>query len=491
MTTIKNKILPYILSGAFFFSPLPAVQDSFESDIHQLAIFEGALREMFEEMVSLHDNTSRLDKEYISNIENDQIENLLFRYLILRQSLWEVIGKYRDYNTLTDDPETNMKAFVIGYYAALTLYKASGHLITINMKDDLLVDKLNESYFRSGIPKNTFEKIFDSLTNPENLEELDIAWELYTRELHLSGSPLNQLLSDPLYVPLINELEELQTFHVNHREEILNHYVLLTPEITNLLRHSDIKKQAKYLIEESGGQYEALKAFLLTWVGDIKSPVTDNLYFTSMEKNEIKQMLRPGDIILTYSAGYMSNIFLPGTFKHGIVYVGDRQSWNEQDWASLHLSAEKRAFIHPGDDIIESVSEGVISNSMDHLLDHKVNRMVILRPKLNPAQIQKAMGVVHSYLGNGYDFSFDFNDAATQVCTEIIYRAFNGVGGIEFHLRKRVGNMTLSADDICINALETSQMDVIALIVEDEFRPNRARLLTDHTNREILKKLLE
>ena len=213
MTTIKNKILPYILSGAFFFSPLPAVQDSFESDIHQLAIFEGALREMFEEMVSLHENTSRLDKEYISNIENDQIENLLFRYLILRQSLWEVIGKYRDYNTLTDDPETNMKAFVIGYYAALTLYKASGHLITINMKDDLLVDKLNESYFRSGIPKNTFEKIFDSLTNPENLEELDIAWELYTRELHLSGSPLNQLLSDPLYVPLINELEELQPFH--------------------------------------------------------------------------------------------------------------------------------------------------------------------------------------------------------------------------------------------------------------------------------------
>ena len=212
-------------------------------------------------------------------------------YLILRQSLWEVIGKYRDYNTLTDDPETNMKSFVIGYYAALTLYKASGHLITINMKDDLLVDKLNESYFRSGIPKNTFEKIFNSLTNPENLEELDIAWELYTRELHLSGSPLNQLLSDPLYVPLINELEELQTFHVNHREEILNHYVLLTPEITNLLRHSDIKKQAKYLIEESGGQYEALKAFLLTWVGDIKSPVTDNLYFTSMEKNEIKQML--------------------------------------------------------------------------------------------------------------------------------------------------------------------------------------------------------
>jgi len=54
-----------------------------------------------------------------------------------------------------------------------------------------------------------------------------------------------------------------------------------------------------------------------------------------------------------------------------------------------------------------------------------------------------------------------------------------------------VGNMTLSADDICNNALETSQMDVIALIVEDEFRPNRARLVTDHASREILKKLLE
>ncbi|MBC8346103.1 MAG: hypothetical protein H8E56_07595, partial [Candidatus Marinimicrobia bacterium] len=347
---MKNKIVPLIFSWIFFFSPLPAVQDSFESDIHQLTIFKDALHEMFEEMVSLHENTSRLETKYISNIENDQIENLLFRYLILRGSLWEVIGKYRDYNTLTDDPETNMKAFVIGYYAALTLYKASGHLITINMKDDQLVDKLNESYFRSGIPKNTFEKIFNSLTNPENLEDLDIARELYSRELYLKGSPLNLLLSDSLYVPLINELEELQKFHEKHRVAILNHYVLLTPEITNLLRHSNIQKQAENLIEQSGGQYEALKAFLLTWVGDIKSPVTDNLYFTEKEKNEIKKMLSPGDIILTYSAGYMSNIFLPGTFKHGIVYVGDRQSWNEHDWASLHLSAEKRAFIQPGDD---------------------------------------------------------------------------------------------------------------------------------------------
>jgi len=485
------KIRLFILVYIFIVSPLPAESDSFEKDIQQLAILKAALHDMFEEMMSLHRNTSRLETEYISSVESDQIENLLFRFLVLRNSLWEVIVKYREYNSLTSDPQYNMSAFVIGYYSALTLYKASGHLITINMRDDQLVEKLNESYYRSGIPKNTFEDIFISLTDPDNLEDLDIARELYTRELNSVGSPLNQLLSDSLYVPLINELEDLQKFHEKHRKEILNHYVLLTPDITNRLRHSDIQKRTKYLIEKYGGEYEAIRAYFMALVGGIKSPVSDNLYFTQLEKNKIIQMLEPGDIILTYSQGYMSNIFLPGTFKHGLVYVGDRQSWNENDWAALQISEGKKALIRPGDDIIESVSEGVISNTLGHLLDNKVNRMVILRPKLNPVQIQKAMGVVHSYLGNEYDFSFDFNDASTQVCTEIIYRAYNGVGGITFTLTKRVGNMTLSADDICKIALETENMDLIVLIVEDEFRPNRARFVTDNTGREILKKLLD
>ena len=55
---------------------------------------------------------------------------------------------------------------------------------------------------------------------------------------------------------------------------------------------------------------------------------------------------------------------------------------------------------------------------------------------------------MYSYLGDGYDFRFDFADASQQVCTEVIYRAINGKGAIDFELVMRAGHETLSADDI-------------------------------------------
>ena len=32
--------------------------------------------------------------------------------------------------------------------------------------------------------------------------------------------------------------------------------------------------------------------------------------------------LRPGDILLTFTAGYASDVSIPGAFKHGITYIG-------------------------------------------------------------------------------------------------------------------------------------------------------------------------
>jgi hypothetical protein len=51
-------------------------------------------------------------------------------------------------------------------------------------------------------------------------------------------------------------------------------------------------------------------------------------------------------------------------------------------------------------------------------------------------------------LGSDYDFKFDFNDGSYQCCTEVIYRALNSRGGFHFNLIKRMGALTLSADDI-------------------------------------------
>ena len=473
-----------------FIIPLNATDNSFEDDIKKLTIFKNAFDEMYQEMGQIQQSAPRHQTGHFSNKESDQIENLLFRYLVLRKSYWEIINKYRDYNSYSDNPTENAKALIIGYSSALMLYKYSGILITKNMGDDQVIDKLNEAYFRSDISRGSFREVYHSLTNLENLDELDIAHELITTEMDEPGTPLNLLKMHPTYGPLITNLEPLHNTHVKLREEILNHFVLITPGITNRLRHSTIKKKVEKLIGKAGGRFEALRAIVFTHVGHIKAPGIEPLIFSEDDKNQLLTLLQPGDIILTYSEGFMSNIFLPGIFKHGIVYTGRRENWEKSDWDNIHITDHQKSLIQVNDNIIEAIAEGVISGSLEEILDTKINRLAVFRPSLSNQEIMGVMQTIHSYLGNQYDFSFDFNDAESQVCTEVIYRGYNEIGNIQFGLSKRAGTLNLSAEDVCNYAINSGNMKLVTLIVEDEYRKGKTRFVSPENGVEIILALM-
>ncbi len=474
----------------FFIFPLSGASNSFEDDIQKLSIFQAAFDQMYLEMGEIKTSATRHETGHFSNVESDKIENLLFRYLVLRRSVWDIINKYRDYNTYSKDPTENMKALLVGYSSALTLYKYSGILITKNMDDDQVIDKLNEDYFRSGITRGSFQEVYHSLTNLENLDELDIARELIITEINELGTPLNLLKMDPIYGPLIMNLEPLHYTHVKLREEILNHFVLITPELTNRLRHSTIKKKVAEVTLKAGGRLEALKAIVFTRVARLKAPGTDPLIFNDEDKMKLNSMLIPGDIILTYSEGYMSNLFLPGIFKHGIVFIGQREDWKNEDWNQIKISDSQKSLIHPNHNIIESIAEGVVSGSLEEILDTKINRLAVFRTTLEDERIMDVMQRVHSYLGDNYDFSFDFNDAESQVCTELIYRGYNQIGNIQFSLSKRAGTLNLSAEDVCRYAINSGNMELVTLIVEDEYRKGKTRFVSSENGVEIILALM-
>jgi hypothetical protein len=473
-----------------FSFPLSSASNTFEDDIKKLSIFQAAFDQMYLEMGEIKTSATRHETGHFSNVESDKIENLLFRYLVLRRSVWDIINKYRDYNTYSDYPHENMKALLVGYASALTLYKYSGILITKNMGDDQVIDKLNEAYFRSGISRGSFREVYHSLTNLENLDELDIARELITTEMDEPGTPLNLLIMDPTYGPLITNLESLHYTHVKLREEILNHFVLITPGLTNRLRHSTIKKKVEKLIGKAGGRFEALKAIVFTHVGHIKAPGIEPLIFSEDDKNQLLTLLQPGDIILTYSEGFMSNIFLPGIFKHGIVYTGRRENWEKSGWDNIHITDHQKSLIQSNHNIIEAIAEGVVSGPLEEILDTKINRLAVFRPSLSNQEIMGVMQTIHSYLGNQYDFSFDFNDAESQVCTEVIYRGFNEIGNIQFGLSKRAGTLNLSAEDVCRYAINSGNMELVTLIVEDEYRKGKTRFVSPENGVEIILALM-
>ena len=87
-------------------------------------------------------------------------------------------------------------------------------------------------------------------------------------------------------------------------------------------------------------------------------------------------------------------------------------------------------------------------SNLEHILDTHINRLLVLRPQLTFRERTIYLARVFSYLGQEYDFRFDFADASRQVCTEIVYRALNGIDGIDLPLTHHAGHLTLSADDL-------------------------------------------
>ncbi|GIT74323.1 MAG: hypothetical protein Ct9H300mP29_3170 [Candidatus Neomarinimicrobiota bacterium] len=128
-----------------------------------------------------------------------------------------------------------------------------------------------------------------------------------------------------MYKVFFDELEELHQVHTKLRETIFKQSRILSADLENRLRHSEIKKKVDGLIETTGGLLAAIRAFVMTQVGDLKSPVYEALSFSQAEKEQVISQLKTGEILLTFSEGYLSNIFLPGVFTHSIIYVGKPQ----------------------------------------------------------------------------------------------------------------------------------------------------------------------
>ena len=66
-------------------------------------------------------------------------------------------------------------------------------------------------------------------------------------------------------------------------------------------------------------------------------------------------------------------------------------------------------------------------------------------------------------MGKSYDFDFDFARSDRMVCTEVVYRSFEGIGGIAFELTRRAGRMTLSAEDLLKKAIDQNGFTVHAV----------------------------
>src|SRR5690606_25640526 len=179
----------------------------------------------------------------------------------------------------------------------------------------------------------------------------------------------------------------------------------------------------------------------------------------------VAAMVQPGDVLVVRKEYAATNYFLPGYWPHAALVLGTIEQLQQLEIAGhVHVPARLRlceaiaaelrqkAPDAPAPLVLESMKDGVRIRPISSPLAS--DSVVLLRPQLSPDQRGQALAQALLHEGKPYDFDFDFSCSHRMVCTEVIYRAYDGVDGASFDLPRHLGRYALAAGDLLRMALD-------------------------------------
>jgi hypothetical protein len=316
----------------------------------------------------------------------------------------------------------------VGFAAGTTIYGSSLALVALCHDEPLVRDKLNEAEEQWGVPAGMFDRIHESVAlehNQEVFEEMCAYFEERRSEWRQCG--LDEDDRDWLESALEHGVTAVVTSPMYGKR----------PPLRLILER--VKKDAYTPVY-------AVQSLVSTWIGDTRL-VTKRPCISREQIDEMRPKLEPGDIILERRNWFLSNAFLPGFWPHAELYVGTPEQVERlglRQEPAVRDRWEKFAKLAPDGEphcIIESISEGVAFSSLSE--GCRADYIVVLRPRVSVEEKRKAILRAFAHVGKPYDFEFDFFSSDKLVCTELVYRAYEGV--LHFELKKIMGRMTLPA----------------------------------------------
>ena len=138
---------------------------------------------------------------------------------------------------------------------------------------------------------------------------------------------------------------------------------------------------------------------------------------------KIRNLIKPGDIVLRRYEGYLSSYMIPGFWNHAGLYVGDDGEDKEQ--------------------VVHAVSEGVIQEDILNFM--RTDHMLVLRLAKDKKGRGAASAIAKAKLivGSPYDFGFDFKNTNRFSCTELVAYCYPGI----VKGSKKFGKQMIVADD--------------------------------------------
>jgi hypothetical protein len=426
------EIMPSALVGI----PAEKLDPQIRADAERLKTVVSGLEELQEKSDALHRELDARKKaenrQFYLPEEDDRIRWQFVTFLSYRAALLRIAATYGNYESVRE-PALRARCCMLGTAAAGAAYEASLRLIGAYKDNALVRKKLNEREPRWGLPPDLFDKVVASASSPANLrmfQEMAVYCVGRRNEWsHACGWEKPEF--DWFDERIGRSLQYVQAHPMSRSKEWL----------------SQLARRVK---SDVYTPVYAAQSMLSEMIGDLRIVKDEPLISVRQVHDEIQPKLQPGDIFLERRNWFLSNAFLPGFWPHSALYIGtadDLRALGIADDPEVKRRWDEYTRLAPDGEphtIIESVSEGVIFNSAGESMH--ADYVAVLRPRLSREQIAKAIVTAFSHQGKPYDFEFDFFSSDKLVCTELIYRAYEGM--LHFDLVRIMGRDTLPALEI-------------------------------------------
>ncbi len=362
-------------------------------------------------------------RSYFRQEDNDAIRSLLLSYLNYRTALTRILWRYQKADEIPEeDLRERCQALLLA--SASALYDASLKLVVLFGESQESIRKLNEPEPVWQIPGDIYDTTREQLNN-----------EFYSKWLLGKLEEWKKEERGPDSTPFN---ESISRFDQSIRS--------LLPRLSNAPLGSLVS--GSQAVKDSV-VYE-VQSFVSYWIGKarIRESKGGETLISDQQVENLRNQLQPGDIIIERRNWVLSNAFLPGYWPHAALYIGSRGQLQElglhedgrvaPHWKSLESD-------HHPTVVIEALAPGVILTSLEHSVG-EADSVCVLRPRLSTEQKKEAIARAFSHLGKPYDFDFDFFSSDKLVCTELVFRAYDG--SLEFPLVDVMGRKTLPAMEI-------------------------------------------
>jgi hypothetical protein len=387
---------------------------------------------------------------FFTPTEDEQVRQLLVSYWHTRNALFEVVLENRDYDAAASMEEKRTR-FLIAFAGALVLIDAARFLRDSVHDRPIVRGKLNEAEPTFDIPVGVYDRIQKSLTSPV------YAWHLY-HALRYWEEHESSLRTVAASHKLLGELFEL-TGNLRRRLDVRLEDVIaarIRTHVRAVRTHlqRDLLSRAMYGLQKAVSRLLSEKYIQFGHRPAMPPSVVEQL----------RSQLCPGDVLITRKEFALTNYFLPGFWPHAALYVGQESELREfkvaEDFMFLSWLPVFRE-CGPADEgrVLEALKDGVRLRSVSTPLS--CDAIAVVRPRLTKDEIGKALSRGFHFVGRPYDFDFDFSRSDRLVCTEVVYRSYEGVGGLAFSLIRRAGRLTLSAEDLLLMALNQQGFQII------------------------------